>query len=466
MENSTFLNSHWAVTDEAYAKFASYDLEKLTVPDFAFASESAEDDSYKGRIARFMRQFEEQISVNESGVASLSICGPIMPNPDAVDRYFFEACDSVRVANLIRAAADDPSIKSLVLYINSPGGMVVGTPEVGNAIRAFNESGKVSIAFADTLMASAAYWIGSQASAVFSTESALLGSIGVIRPHVDASEMRKQMGIKMEFFRGGRHKVAGAYNTEMTDEQREHIQAGVDEIHEQFKATVRSGRGKDIDDDDMQGQVFYGTKAVEKGLANGVVDNIDAIYGTDHASFKRTSKTRGTKAESTADVDILQTAMSKPNESPEMVDTTELDNALAQVTDLQGQVESANENISNLQVDLDAANARVEHLEASSDEKISQISDLEGQLATLKADFDAKVLAKADELAEAKAASIAASAGTDPASISDDSAQSESEKDAAFAEMSQAQLWEEFAKVKAESGDDAARAFYLKHLYR
>jgi signal peptide peptidase SppA len=464
MENSTFLNSHWAITPEAFAKFASYDLDKMVIPDSAIASESAEDDSYKGRMARFMRQFEESISVNESGVASLSICGPIMPNPDAADRYFFEACDSVRVANLIRSAADDQSIKSLVLYINSPGGMVVGTPEVGNAIRAFNDSGKVSIAFADTLMASAAYWIGSQASAVFTTESALLGSIGVIRPHVDASKMREQMGIKIDVFRGGRHKVAGAYNTAMTEEQREHIQAGVDEVHEQFKATVRSGRGKDIKDDDMQGQVFYGSKAVEKGLANGVVDNIDAIYGTDHAGFKKAASSRkGMKAEST-DVDNFQPAMSNPTE-PQMVDKTELETALAQVTDLQGQVESANERISTLTVERDAANDNAEVLTASNAEQATKITALESDVADLKADFDAKVLAKADELAEAKAASIAASAGTDPAAISDDSAASEAEKDAAFAGMSQAQLWEEFNKIKA-TDTDAARVFYLKHIYR
>jgi signal peptide peptidase SppA len=326
MENSTFLNSHWAITPEAFAKFAGYDLDRLTIPDSVLSvSESADDDSYRGRMARFMRQFDEQISIDEDGIASLSICGPIMPNPDAVDRYFFEACDSVRVANLIRSAADDSRIKSLVLHINSPGGMVVGTPEVGNAIRAFNDSGKISIAFADTLMASAAYWIGSQASAVFSTESALLGSIGVIRPHVDASGMREQMGIKMEVFRGGKHKVAGAYNTEMTDEQREFIQSGVDEIHEQFKSAVRNGRG-DIKDDDMQGQIFYGSKAVEKGLANGTVDNIDSIYGADHANFKRTSKSSGkhAKAESTTDVDISQPAMSNQNESPEVVVSTSM----------------------------------------------------------------------------------------------------------------------------------------------
>ena len=463
MENSTFLNSHWAITPEAFAKFASYDLDRLTIPDSALMSESIEDDSYKGRMARFMRQFEEQITVSD-GVASLSITGPIMPNPDAVDRYFFEACDSVRVASLIRGAAGDANIKSLVLYINSPGGMVVGTPEVGNAIRAFNESGKVSIAFTDTLMASAAYWIGSQASAVFTTESALVGSIGVIRPHVDASEMREKMGIKIEVFRGGKHKVAGAYNTAMTAEQREHIQAGVDEIHEQFKATVRSGRGMDIKDEDMQGQVFYGSKAVEHGLANGVLEGIDAIYGTDHAGFKRMKSGKGAKAESTG-VDNFQPAMSNQTE-PQTVDKAELDNALAQVTDLQGQVASANEQINLGEGQLESAKAEIATLTAANGEQATKISALEKELAESKADFDAKVLAKADELAEVKAASIAASAGTDPATISDDSAVSDAEKDAAFAGMNEAALWEEFAKIKDSDGADAARAFYLKHLYR
>lgn len=461
MENSTFLNSHWAITPEAFAKFASFDLDRLSIPDSALAQyESAEEDSYKARLARFMKQFEEQITIDENGVASLSICGPIMPNPDAVDRYFFEACDSVRVASLIRAAADDSRVKSLVLYINSPGGMVVGTPEVGNAIRAFNESGKISIAFADTLMASAAYWIGSQSSALFSTESALLGSIGVIRPHVDASGFHEKMGLKVEVFRGGKHKVAGAYNTAMTDEQREHIQAGVDEVHEQFKATVRAGRGKEISDDDMQGQVFYGSEAAKRGLSDGVVDGISSIYGGDLMKMGKQKKGAGGKSASTA-VDTLESAMSKETESPEMVEKAELDSALAQVADLQGQVESLNEQVATAKQADEANQETFSQLTADLHEANSKVTALEADLATLKADFDAKVAAKADELAEAKAAAIAASAGTDPAVISGSDATDESQEDARIAGLSINEKWAECAKIE---DPDQKRAFYIKHI--
>jgi hypothetical protein len=125
--------------------------------------------------------------------------------------------------------------------------------------------------------------------------------------------------------------------------------------------------------------------------------------------------------------------------------TAERDSAIAESASADAHLASAKENSDAIKDELNAALA---------------------EIATLTADFDAKVQVKADELAEAKAASIAASAGTDPATISDDSAASEAEQDAAFSGMSQLQLWEHFAKIKESDGDDAARAFYIKHLYR
>lgn len=460
MENSTFLNSIWAITPEEFQRFASYDFSKLPDPLVIERSARAEDradedepKTYRERMEMFMRQFHENIEVDDDGVGTLRIEGPIMPNPDIFDRYYFNACDSVRVASLIRGAASNPNIKSLVLRINSPGGMVVGTPEVGNAIREFNDSGKASVAFADTLMASAAYWIGSQASTIATTESALVGSIGVIRPHVDASGAYEKMGLSVKIFRGGKHKVAGAMGTAMTKEQDEHIQAGVDECHAHFKATVNHHRS--ISDENMEGQVFYGADAKEKGLVDQIVNGLDGAYSAAIGS--------GDGGSVRISVDNQESAMSNPANTPPVAspEKAELDSALLRVSGLEGQLADVTEEVAAVTAerdsaifDRDSALVRIAELEASSDEKISQIADLTASLEAAQAaqaEFDTKV--------EAKAAEIAARAGTDPAAITGST--DGNVDDSQCASMTDSQKWAHCATIEDK---DEKRAFYLKHL--
>lgn len=469
MENSTFLNSIWAITPDEFARFASYDFSRLKDPLEIRASDDDDDDdapkSYKERLEAFMRQFHEKIEVGEDGTGTLRIEGPIMPNPDIYDRYYFNACDSVRVAGLIRAAAGDESIERLVLHINSPGGMVVGTPEVGEAIREFNASGKESIAFADTLMASAAYWIGSQASSIATTGSALVGSIGVIRPHVDATGAYEKMGLKVQIFRGGKHKVAGAMGTAMSKEQTDHIQAGVDACHERFQVAVNYRRK--VDARHMEGQVFYGEEAQSIGLVDRIVSGIGEVRTSGQAGS-------GDRAVSIS-VDRIENAMSNSADTPPVASPgkAELDSAFARVGELEGQLAAATEQVtlaaeqlSAAESDLAAANERITALETSADAANAQIADLNLQLESAQANFDAAVEAKAKELAEplaeAKAAEIAARAGTDAADLTGAGDEGSADQ-SAFASMTDEQKWAHCASL---TDKDEQRAFYLKHIAR
>ena len=278
MDNATIYNSHWAITPEALQNIASYDVEKLEDP----VPEPQEGMSYKEGLSSFMKQFDECIQLTEEGVGVIDVKGPLMPHPGAVERVYFGAVDSVQLGDLIRNAADMVEVKSLVLNIESPGGTVVGTAEVGAALRAFNKTGKKSFAFTDSIMASAAYWIGSQATQVVATESALVGSVGVIRPHADMTGMYDKAGLKIEIFRAGKFKVPGAMGTSLTDEQREDIQAGVDEVHKEFKETVNMKRK--VPDKYMEGKVYYGKDALDKDFLDKVVEGLFSVIGKATAS--------------------------------------------------------------------------------------------------------------------------------------------------------------------------------------
>jgi ClpP class serine protease len=103
------------------------------------------------------------------------------------------------------------------LDIDSPGGTVAGTPELAAAVSALDQK-KPVYAFSSGLMASAAYWIASQARAIYATPSAQVGSIGVVQAVVDRSAAINAAGIKVEVFSVGKYKAMGAPGTPLTDD--------------------------------------------------------------------------------------------------------------------------------------------------------------------------------------------------------------------------------------------------------
>lgn len=177
-------------------------------------------------------------------------------------------CDLAVVQKGLEQAMADPEIETIVLDINSPGGTVTGVPEFAAMVRRARDV-KTVVAFTETLMCSAAMWIGAQAEMIFATPSARVGSIGVYRTWLDDSASLAQDGLKRELFEAGAHKAACL--RPITEEERAIFQAEVDQIHADFKAEVTSQR-PGVPDTAMQGLVYWGEKAMENGLVDAFVD--------------------------------------------------------------------------------------------------------------------------------------------------------------------------------------------------
>jgi ClpP class serine protease len=139
-------------------------------------------------------------------------------------------------------------------------------------------SKKATVAFTDTEMASAAYWIGSQADRVVATPSATVGSIGVYMAFADVSKAYESMGVKMEVIKSGTLKGAGIEGTSLSEGQRADLQAQVDSIHADFRSAVRSKR-RLVDDSNMEGQVFSGKVGAQKGLVTGLTTSFNQLLG-------------------------------------------------------------------------------------------------------------------------------------------------------------------------------------------
>ncbi len=212
------------------------------------------------------------------GVAVVPIDGVIAKKMNLLTQISGGASTEL-IGRDIQAALNDRDVHSVILNIDSPGGTVDGTADLGEII--YNARGdKPIIAFADGLMASAAYWIGSAADQIYaSNDTAIIGSIGVVSTHVDYSGQLKDRGVKVtEIYAGKYKRIASEYGP-LTKEGKQSMQDHVDYLYSVFVGTVAKYRGVDektVLNDMADGRLFIGQQAVDAGLVDGVA-TLDAL---------------------------------------------------------------------------------------------------------------------------------------------------------------------------------------------
>ncbi|HEV2210847.1 MAG TPA: S49 family peptidase [Verrucomicrobiae bacterium] len=206
------------------------------------------------------------------GVAVVPITGLIGKGLDAYDK-FWGATDVDDVDDDLDEAEDDDQVRAILLDIDSPGGMVTGTPELADRIQAVN---KPIFAFTAGQACSAAYWLAAACDGIFATRSADIGCIGVYSTFLDLSEMAKKLGIKVQVFSSGAYKGMGMPGTSLSSAQQQMIQERIMEIAQMFYDHVQAAR-PDVIDDDMQGQWFKGAAAAARGLIDQVVSDRDQV---------------------------------------------------------------------------------------------------------------------------------------------------------------------------------------------
>jgi signal peptide peptidase SppA len=173
-------------------------------------------------------------------VAVLPLYGVIVPKAT----LFSQVSGATSVEGFrqsFRAAMADSDVKSIVLDIDSPGGLTDLLPELAAEMRA-SRGKKPVTAVANTLAASAAYWIGSQADEFVASPSALVGSIGVFAAHDDLSGAQEKLGIKTTLISAGKYKTEANPFEPLSDEARAHIQEAVDDAYATFTSDVAKGR--------------------------------------------------------------------------------------------------------------------------------------------------------------------------------------------------------------------------------
>ncbi|MFT5258600.1 MAG: protease-4 [Saprospiraceae bacterium] len=191
--------------------------------------------------------------------------GLVMPGAEIDAEYINPALRNAFSAN---------NTKGVILQINSPGGSPVQAERIYDEIMLLKSEypEKKVVAVIDDVGASAAYYIACAADEILSAKASLVGSIGVVVNGFGAVDAMKKLGVERRLITAGTNKALLDPFMPLDESQRAYMQSVVDEVHEQFIAAVKLGRGDRLADDDtlFSGLFWNGSKAVTLGLIDQI----------------------------------------------------------------------------------------------------------------------------------------------------------------------------------------------------
>lgn len=241
-----------------------------------------------------------------TAVAVIPVYGVIAQKISTMDEISGPGGTSTeRVLKDIKAAIADPAVSAILLDIDSPGGTVFGVAELAKEIYGLRGQ-KPIVAIANSLAASAAYWIASSASEFHITPSGEAGSIGVFAEHTDISKWLDKEGIKPTLIHAGEFKTEGNQYEPLTDQAAAYIQSRVDDYYGMFVKAVakyRSVTETKVQRDFGKGRVFGAEQAVASGMADKVstFDQVLAKLSGSKASGK-SAQISGVEMEAEAEI--------------------------------------------------------------------------------------------------------------------------------------------------------------------
>ncbi len=163
--------------------------------------------------------------------------------------------------------------KAVALLLNSPGGSPVQSSLIAARIRRLSEEkGVPVVAFVEDVAASGGYWLATAADEIYADANSIVGSIGVISAGFGFNKFISRYGIDRRVYTAGESKsMLDPFRPEKEEDvaRLKHLQ---EQIHDAFKAHVRSRRGARLKDDPrlFTGEVWVGEGARETGLIDGL----------------------------------------------------------------------------------------------------------------------------------------------------------------------------------------------------
>ena len=175
--------------------------------------------------------------------------------------------------NYLNKAKDDPTIKAVIIEIDSPGGTALGSKEIADNIKEFN---KPIVGWIRSVGASGAYWAASATDVIIADPISITGSIGVISSYLEYEGLMRKYGVEYERLVTGKYKDLGSPYKNLTVEERNLLLKKLNIIHKVFVDDVNKNRKKDLSKYST-GEFFLGLEAKEIGLIDHLGNKETAI---------------------------------------------------------------------------------------------------------------------------------------------------------------------------------------------
>jgi protease-4 len=183
--------------------------------------------------------------------------------------------DGDAVVRALDEYRDSASVAAIVLRVNSPGGVVAPTQEIFSAVERVRAAGKPVVASLGSVAASGGYYVAVAANRVYASPGTLTGSIGVVMQLANVEGLLKKVGVEYVVVKAGAYKDIGSFARAMKPEERQVLQALLDDVYGQFVKAVAERRG--LDEKTVlgfaDGRVYSGQQA----LALKMVDELGGL---------------------------------------------------------------------------------------------------------------------------------------------------------------------------------------------
>jgi protease IV len=201
--------------------------------------------------------------VSGKHTALVEVTGIIAPGTDA---------SAERVTVALQAAFKDKNTQGVVVRINSPGGSPVQAQNIYEEMRRLRKIHPTVPLYAviEDLCASGGYYVAAAADRIYVGKSSIVGSIGVRMDGFGVTGLMEKLGIERRLLTAGENKGFLDPFLPVDERQKQHAQTLLEDIHQQFIAVVREGRGKRLKEtpDMFTGLIWTGQKSLELGLAD------------------------------------------------------------------------------------------------------------------------------------------------------------------------------------------------------
>ena len=188
------------------------------------------------------------------------------------------SADADSIVRTLGEYRDNPSVAAVVLRINSPGGVVAPTQEIFSAVERVRGAGKPVVASLASVAASGGYYVAVAANRIFANPGTLTGSIGVIMQLANVGPLLKKVGVEYVVIKAGAFKDIGNLARPMTPEERQVLQALLDDVYGQFVTAVAERRGLD-----RKAVLAFADGRIYSGQQARALKMVDELGGLDEA---------------------------------------------------------------------------------------------------------------------------------------------------------------------------------------